>query len=152
VRGRHFGHLHRTAHRADARRQYLVQCGVAAQSVKKSDSVFGALYRRMRSRQGPAQATVSTAHAIARVVYRMLKYQVEYETISVNEYDAKRLLHLEEVRRTASQVFEKESRETRLPTRSSRSRITRMCGCIKRRPGGKTPCLRLTDRGNFMEF
>ena len=35
------------------------------------------------------QATVATAHMIARVVYRMLKYQVEYETISVEEYEAK---------------------------------------------------------------
>ena len=62
---------------------------MAAHSVKKSDSVFGVMYRRFRSRQGPSQATVSTAHAIARVVYRMLKYQVEYETISVNEYEKK---------------------------------------------------------------
>ncbi len=62
---------------------------MAAHSVKKADCVFGALYRRLRSRQGPAQATVSTAHAIARVVYRMLKYQVEYETIGVSEYEKK---------------------------------------------------------------
>jgi hypothetical protein len=62
---------------------------MAAQSVKKSDTVFGVMYKRFRSRQGPAQATVSTAHVIARVVYRMLKYKVEYETISVNEYEKK---------------------------------------------------------------
>ena len=60
---------------------------MAAQSVKQAECVFGALYRRLRSRLGPAQATVATAHAIARVVYRMLKYKVEYETISVNEYE-----------------------------------------------------------------
>jgi transposase len=47
---------------------------VAAQSVKQSDSVFGVMYKRFRARQGPSQATISTAHAIARVVYRMLKY------------------------------------------------------------------------------
>jgi transposase len=62
---------------------------MAAQSVKQSDSVFGVMYKRFRARQGPSQATVSTAHAIARVVYRMLKYQVEFETISVNEYEKK---------------------------------------------------------------
>jgi transposase len=62
---------------------------MAAQSVKQSDTVFGVMYRRFRSRQGPAQATVSTAHAIARVVYRMLKYQEEYQAISVNEYEKK---------------------------------------------------------------
>jgi hypothetical protein len=33
-----------------------------------------------------AQATVATAHAIARVVYKMLKYKVEYDPLSVNEY------------------------------------------------------------------
>ena len=62
---------------------------MAAQSVKRADCVFGALYRRLRARLGPAQATVATAHAIARVVYRMLKYQVEYEQLSVDEYEKK---------------------------------------------------------------
>ena len=59
---------------------------MAAQSVKQAECMFGVLYRRLRARLGPAQATVATAHAIARVVYRMLKYQVEYEPLSVNEY------------------------------------------------------------------
>ena len=62
---------------------------MAAHSVKRADCVFGVMYRRMRARLGPAQATVATAHAIARVVYRMLKYHVEYETISVAEYEKK---------------------------------------------------------------
>ena len=57
--------------------------------MQRSDCVFGVLYRRLRARLGPAQATVTTAHAIVRVVYRMLKYQVEYETISVEEYEKK---------------------------------------------------------------
>lgn len=30
---------------------------------------------------------VATAHLIARVVYRMLKYQVEYEPLSMEEYE-----------------------------------------------------------------
>ena len=54
--------------------------------MKQADCSFGAMYRRLRARLGPAQATVATAHAIARVVYRMLKYQVEYDPLSVNEY------------------------------------------------------------------
>ncbi len=62
---------------------------MAAHSVKQADCVFGVMYRRMKARLGPAQATVATAHALARVVYRMLKYQVEYETISVEEYEQK---------------------------------------------------------------
>jgi transposase len=59
---------------------------MAAQSVKQAECAFGVLYRRLRARLGPAQATVATAHAIARVVYRMLKYKVEYDPLSVNEY------------------------------------------------------------------
>lgn len=67
---------------------------MAAQSVKRADCVFGSFYRRLKSRLDKAQATVATAHAIARVVYRMLKYKVEYETISyetisVEEYEQK---------------------------------------------------------------
>ena len=59
---------------------------LAANSVKRADCPFGMMYRRLRSRLGPAQATVATAHAIARVVYKMLKYKVEYDPLSVNEY------------------------------------------------------------------
>jgi hypothetical protein len=59
---------------------------MAAQSVKQAECAFGVLYRRLRARLGPAQATVATAHAIARVVCRMLKYKVEYDPLSVNEY------------------------------------------------------------------
>ena len=59
---------------------------MAAQSVKQADCPFGVMYRRLRARLGPAQATVATAHAIARVVYQKLKYKVEYDPLSVNEY------------------------------------------------------------------
>ena len=60
---------------------------MAAQSVKGADCVFGSRYRRLRARLDNRQATVATAHAIARVVYRMLKYQVEYEELSVEAYE-----------------------------------------------------------------
>jgi transposase len=62
---------------------------MAAQSVKRADCVFGSLYRRLKSRLDKVQATLASAHAIARVVYRMLKYKVEYEKISVEEYEKK---------------------------------------------------------------
>ena len=47
------------------------------------------MFRRFRSRMDNRQATVATAHAIARVVYRMLKYKVEYDQIDVTEYEKK---------------------------------------------------------------
>jgi len=62
---------------------------MAAQSVKRADCVFGSFYRRLHGRLDKAQATVATAHMIARVVYRMLKYKVEFETIDIEEYEAK---------------------------------------------------------------
>jgi len=100
---------------------------MAAQSVKGSDCVFGMMFRRFRAHMDNRQATVATAHAIARVVYRMLKYQVEYEAVSVEEYDAKRLLHLAEVQGTTDQIHAQESRQTRLPT----------CPGLNVRPGQK---------------
>jgi transposase len=60
---------------------------MAAGSVMRADCAFGAFYRRQKARLGPAQAAVATAHLISRVVYRMLKYQVEYEPLSVHEFE-----------------------------------------------------------------
>jgi len=62
----------------------------AAQSVSRSDSAVGAYYRSMRARKGPEQATVATAHKIARTVYHLLKYGEAYEAESANAYEQKR--------------------------------------------------------------
>jgi transposase len=62
---------------------------MAAESVKDADCAFGVFYRRLKARLGPAQATVATAHAIARTVYRMLKYKEEFNPLDVNEYQKK---------------------------------------------------------------
>jgi len=60
---------------------------LAANSVMRADCAFGAFYRRQKARLGPAQAVVATAHLIARVVYKMLKYKIEYEPLSVAAYE-----------------------------------------------------------------
>jgi transposase len=62
----------------------------AAQAVSRSDSELGAFYRAMRARKGPQQATVATAHKIARIVYHLLKYGEAYEPESAEAYDRKR--------------------------------------------------------------
>jgi transposase len=59
----------------------------AAQSVARSDSAIGAYYRTMRARKGPQQATVATAHKIARIVYHLLKYGEGYEAESAEAYE-----------------------------------------------------------------
>ncbi len=62
----------------------------AAQSVSRSDCAFGAFYRMMRGRLGPQQATVATAHKIARVVYVILKNQTPYRAQSADDYQRER--------------------------------------------------------------
>ena len=61
----------------------------AAASVIRSDSAFGAFYRRKRSQLGPMQALVATAHKIARTVYFMLKNKAEYKDIGAVAYEQK---------------------------------------------------------------
>ena len=51
---------------------------VAAQSLHKSTSALGAYYRRMHGRCGPAKAITATAHKLAILIYRMLKYGMKY--------------------------------------------------------------------------
>ena len=60
---------------------------MAAQAVIRSHCAFGAFYRRLKGRLGPAQALVATAHKIARTVYHMLKHWVPYYDIGAAEYN-----------------------------------------------------------------
>ena len=62
----------------------------AAQSVSRSASSLGAYYRAMRARKGPQQATVATAHKIARIVYHLLKHGEAFDLESAASYDRKR--------------------------------------------------------------
>ncbi len=59
----------------------------AAQSAGKSQSSFGAYYRRKRAHLAPEQATVATAHKLARVIYHLLKHREAYAPVSAKEYD-----------------------------------------------------------------
>jgi transposase len=51
---------------------------LAAQSLHSSKTALGAFYRRMRARLGPAKAITATAHKLAKLIYRMLKYGEDY--------------------------------------------------------------------------
>jgi len=59
----------------------------AAQSLSHSQSALGAFYRRIRAKHGPAHANVATAHKLARIVYRMLKYKEEYVDPGPEQYE-----------------------------------------------------------------
>ncbi len=59
----------------------------AATAVARSSSAFGAFYRRKQKQGGPLYAQVATANKIARTVYHMLKYHVQYEDIGAEEFE-----------------------------------------------------------------
>jgi transposase len=62
----------------------------AAQAVARSASAFGAYCRAMRARLGPQQATVATAHKIARVMSHLLQYRQPFIAESAATYERKR--------------------------------------------------------------
>jgi transposase len=59
----------------------------AATSVARSPSAFGAFYRRKQKQGGPLYAQVATANKIARTVYHMLKYRVQYEEMDAEAFE-----------------------------------------------------------------
>ena len=60
---------------------------MAARAQVRADTEFGAFYRRMKSRVGPAQAMVATAHKMARVVFQMLSKGEEYRPLGAAKYE-----------------------------------------------------------------
>jgi len=62
---------------------------MATRSVGRTMTPLGLFYRRIRSRIGGLGAVKATAHKLACLVYRMLKYGQEYVTQSMEEYEAK---------------------------------------------------------------
>lgn len=51
---------------------------IAATSLQRSHTALGAFFRRMRSRLGPPKAIKATAHKLARILYRLLRYGSAY--------------------------------------------------------------------------
>jgi transposase len=61
---------------------------MCAQSLLKSKSALGAYARRMRAKRDTQIAIIATAHKLARLIYRMLKYGEEYVDIGQERYEA----------------------------------------------------------------
>ena len=77
----------------------------AASTVTRTQSVFGAFYRRKRTHLGPLQAIVATAHKLARTVYAMLKYHSPYHELGATTYDSQqRERDLTSLRRKAAKL------------------------------------------------
>ncbi len=59
---------------------------LAAQAVAKTETAYGAYFRRMRAMHGPKKAIVATAHKIARAVYFMLRDHQPFDGASADLY------------------------------------------------------------------
>jgi transposase len=62
---------------------------MAAQAVSRTQTPLALFYHRIKGRLGGKGAITATAHKLAVLVYRMLKYGVEYVRQSMEEYGAK---------------------------------------------------------------
>jgi transposase len=60
---------------------------MAAQGLAKTKSWLAMFYKRIKSRLGGKGAITATAHKLASLVYRMLKYGREYVKQSMEEYE-----------------------------------------------------------------
>jgi transposase len=74
----------RTRKSASRARDILRLC---AQSLKESRSALGAYCRRLCVRLGPAKGITATAHKLALLVYRMLKFGRHYVDIGQDRYE-----------------------------------------------------------------
>jgi len=61
---------------------------MCAQSLLNSKSALGAYARRLRAKRDSQIAITATAHKLARLIYRMLKYGEEYLDIGQEQYQA----------------------------------------------------------------
>jgi transposase len=60
---------------------------LAASCLPHSQSAVGAFFRRLKARGGTPKAVVATAHKLARLVYRLLKYGEAYVAHGIAEYE-----------------------------------------------------------------
>ena len=85
------------------RQRNLIALRMAAQGLVKTKSPLALFYKRIKSRIGGKGAITATAHKLASLVYRMLKYGKEYVKQSLEEYERKIKDQLERsLRRKAS--------------------------------------------------
>jgi transposase len=62
---------------------------LAATALECSQSALGAYYRRMKAKLGAAEGVTATAHKLARIIYRLLKYGEAYVRQGMVEYEKK---------------------------------------------------------------
>lgn len=78
---------------------------MCAESLLNSKSALGAYARRMRAKRDSKIAISATAHKLARLIYRTLKYGQEYNDLGQAQYEAKyRVTALKSLQKRARQL------------------------------------------------
>lgn len=62
---------------------------MAAYTLERSQSALGAFFRRMKARLGAAEGITATAHKLARMSYRLVKYGEAYVRQGMEDYEKK---------------------------------------------------------------
>ncbi len=60
---------------------------MSASTLYKSATALGAFIRRLKARLGPAKAITATAHKLAKIIYNMLRYGIEYKESGADYYE-----------------------------------------------------------------
>lgn len=61
----------------------------AANAVQKSDHWLGDYFRRMKAKGGNKYAVIATAHKLAGIYYKMVRYKQEFKPVDLTEYHQK---------------------------------------------------------------
>lgn len=62
---------------------------LAASTLERSKTALGGFFRRMKARLGAAEGITATAHKLARIVYRLIKYGEDYVKEGLDAYEKK---------------------------------------------------------------
>jgi transposase len=60
---------------------------IAASTLSKSQTAFGAFLRRLKSRLGPSKAITAVAHKLAVIIYNMIKNKANYKEAGADYHD-----------------------------------------------------------------
>jgi hypothetical protein len=78
---------------------------MAASTLRQSDTYLGAQFRRLRARLGAPVAIKAMAAKLARLVYRMLRYGMQYLDKGAEIYEAQhRSRQINSLKRKAAQL------------------------------------------------
>ena len=78
---------------------------MAASTLRLSNTYLGAQFRRLRTKLGAPVAIKAMAAKLARLVYRMLRYGMQFIDRGAEFYDAQqRILQINYLKRTAANL------------------------------------------------